>query len=220
LEAEADRVRADTPSIDVSVTVAVGHPAEQILETARLQRADLVVMATNSRTVLGRLVIGSVTDHVVQAAEVPVLVVQPRGAVEKLAPAQLRRLIVPLDGSDVSDRALPVAQGIAAHTGLPIHLVTVADHHRAGMADHLDRVGADLERRGVRASSEVLAGSAVHAIEQASQPGDLVVMASHHRSGVAAWLLRGAAEQLIHGGRVPVLLAPNATSPATTHSPK
>lgn len=217
LEADADRLRDDTPSVGVEVAVAVGRPDQQILETARMRRTDLIVMASNSRSVVGRLVLGSVTDQVVQAANVPVLVIRPRDAVENLAPAQLRRLVVLLDGSDFADQALPVAERLAVHTGLPVHLQTVVDGHATRMKKHLDRRRAGLERRGLRVGSEVLVGSAVDAIERASLPGDLVVMASHHRSGVAAWVFRGVAERLIHGGRAPVLLAPNATTPATSN---
>ncbi|HET7583442.1 MAG TPA: universal stress protein [Gemmatimonadaceae bacterium] len=53
------------------------HPARAILRYALRTDTDLVVMATHGRNALGRLVMGSVTDKVLRAGVVPVLVQRP-----------------------------------------------------------------------------------------------------------------------------------------------
>jgi len=56
--------------------VAVGHPAEQIIYHADRHNADLIVVGHRGRSKFARLLLGSVSKHVVQYAERPVLVVR------------------------------------------------------------------------------------------------------------------------------------------------
>ncbi len=56
--------------------VAVGHPFEQILEMAKRESADLIVMGTHGRTGLGHVMLGSVAERVVRLAPCPVLTVK------------------------------------------------------------------------------------------------------------------------------------------------
>lgn len=73
----AARSRADTAGVPVSTLhVAKSHPAEAIVETARTQGCELIVMASHGRRGLGRLVLGSQTSEVVASSPVPVLVVR------------------------------------------------------------------------------------------------------------------------------------------------
>jgi nucleotide-binding universal stress UspA family protein len=58
--------------------VQLGDPATRIVAAAR--NADLVVMATEGRTGLSHLLIGSVAEKVVRHSPVPVLTVRPPGA--------------------------------------------------------------------------------------------------------------------------------------------
>jgi nucleotide-binding universal stress UspA family protein len=54
-----------------------GDPGEMILEAARAEGADLIVVGTHGRGPVGRLFLGSVSDHVVRHALCPVTVVRP-----------------------------------------------------------------------------------------------------------------------------------------------
>ena len=51
-------------------------PAEAIIETAKSQGVDIIVMASHGRRGLGRLILGSQTSEVLSHAPVPVLVVR------------------------------------------------------------------------------------------------------------------------------------------------
>jgi len=55
-----------------------GDPGDGILATAEAEHADLIVVGMRAKRAVGRL-FGSVSDHVVQRASVPVLVVRPEG---------------------------------------------------------------------------------------------------------------------------------------------
>jgi len=70
-------IQPETHSI---VLVMMGDPAAKILQLASQLGADLIVMATHGRKGLRRLVLGSVTEHVVREAPCPVLTVKPKAA--------------------------------------------------------------------------------------------------------------------------------------------
>ncbi|MDP1601437.1 universal stress protein [Phenylobacterium sp.] len=59
-----------------TIHVRNAQPAEAILETAKAQGCDLIVMASHGRRGLGRLLLGSQTSEVVTRSPLPVLVVR------------------------------------------------------------------------------------------------------------------------------------------------
>jgi nucleotide-binding universal stress UspA family protein len=60
-------------SVTVERRLEDGAPAETIVNVAREEGADLIVLGTQGRTGLGRLLLGSVAEHVVRRAPCPVL---------------------------------------------------------------------------------------------------------------------------------------------------
>lgn len=54
-----------------------GDPATEIMEVARAEKVDLIVLGSHGRSALGRLVLGSVSDKVVHHWEGAVMVVRP-----------------------------------------------------------------------------------------------------------------------------------------------
>ncbi|MFB0559201.1 MAG: universal stress protein [Dehalococcoidales bacterium] len=65
--------------IAAQTTVLTGWPADQILDYADQNKADLIIMSTHGRSGVTRWVFGSVADRVLRHSKVPVLVVPPRG---------------------------------------------------------------------------------------------------------------------------------------------
>lgn len=63
----------------VEGSVREGSPAEVILQYARENAIDLIVMGTHGRRGLNRLLLGSVAEEVVRRSEVPVLTVRMKG---------------------------------------------------------------------------------------------------------------------------------------------
>lgn len=66
--------RASARGVIATSVVWYGEPGEAILEAARTERADVVVLGSRKRTNLGRL-LGSVSAHVAREATCPVVVV-------------------------------------------------------------------------------------------------------------------------------------------------
>ncbi|MDF1484382.1 universal stress protein [Ramlibacter sp. H39-3-26] len=81
--AEANEALAQTrkqfedAGVSITTTVIEGHAVQQgILETASAVGADLIVMGSHGRRGLEKLVLGSVTQRVLAAVHLPVLVVR------------------------------------------------------------------------------------------------------------------------------------------------
>jgi nucleotide-binding universal stress UspA family protein len=72
----AQQFRAEGYS--VATEVSAMPAAEAVLDYADSQHADLIAIATHGRSGVSRWVFGSVTQKVVQAAPVPVLVIRPK----------------------------------------------------------------------------------------------------------------------------------------------
>jgi nucleotide-binding universal stress UspA family protein len=70
--------RLDVPVHNIKVLrlLEEGEPAEEILRTACLCEADLIVMGTHGRRGLSRLLAGSVAERVVREAPCPVITVK------------------------------------------------------------------------------------------------------------------------------------------------
>lgn len=210
---------------------ATGDPAQQILQVARDLGVGLIVMTTHGRGALGRWAFGSVADTVTRSADVPVLIVRPSD--EAPAPPVIRRVVVPLDGSPLAERALPVAQSLAQQLDVPVHLITAVDmtsllpvemlptvafdatlyeetltRIQSGAEAWLKAAAQQLQGAGVTTTWDVLPGSPFLAINDALTAGDLLVMASHGRGGAKRWLLGSVAEKLIREAPVPVVLVP------------
>jgi nucleotide-binding universal stress UspA family protein len=71
-----ERGRRD--GVHVRFLIWEGDPAESILDAANAESADIVVLGSHGRGPVGRLLLGSVSQHVVRHARVPVVVVSAR----------------------------------------------------------------------------------------------------------------------------------------------
>ncbi len=68
------------PNVSIKTIVSAGNAADEILKAAEDIKADLIAMSTHGRSGLRRLAFGSVTDKVLHAAKIPVLMVRaPEG---------------------------------------------------------------------------------------------------------------------------------------------
>lgn len=63
--------------MDVEQRLANGHPQDVVLGVAKEGDFDLIIIGTHSRKGVDRLMFGSVANHVVKRADIPVLTVRP-----------------------------------------------------------------------------------------------------------------------------------------------
>jgi len=134
-------------------------------------------------------------------------------------------ILVPLDGSELSQRALPYATALARTSARPLILVRVLTP-KAPRGEELvqeDEARTDLNANAERLRAEGLAvltvlastlgGDVAHVIlEYAEAHGcDLIVMSTHGRSGLSRWVYGSTAEKVLRQAPLPLLLVP-ATS--------
>jgi len=140
-----------------------------------------------------------------------------------------RHILVPLDGSDTSKRALQEALGLAREQGARLELVHVMEDIlfleneayinyaevrksvRAGGEKILAQAQSAVEQAGVPAEQKLLeAGGeriASVIVEEARRwPADLIVIGTHGRSGFSRILFGSVAEGVVRTAHIPVLL--------------
>lgn len=142
-----------------------------------------------------------------------------------------QRILVPVDGSPTSDKALDEAIALARLTGAHLHLLHVVDelryvngfeppavymddvvpYMRQTAEKLLERGRNRAQEAGVPADTLVVLGGLEricdHVADQARRlDADLIVLGSHGRRGVARLLLGSDAEQILRHAPVPVLL--------------
>ena len=151
------------------------------------------------------------------------------------------KVIVPLDGSELSSQALPYAQLVARSLSAPIELVQAYDILPPGMlgtqsqsvidqitdsardraAGSLEPVRETLAADGHSVSAFVQRGSAAEAIvaQASTDPTALVVMCTHGRGGIARWVLGSVTDRVLHTIPNPMLIVRSTvTGPASPES--
>jgi nucleotide-binding universal stress UspA family protein len=141
----------------------------------------------------------------------------------------LRRILAPTDGSPESEKALPLAEQIAFAQGAEVILAFIIDQPAVTMgrlsgaetpeqeaAAHIGAIEERLKAAGVRARSVVERGPVAATLldrERAEQP-DLLVMATHGRTGLARFALGSVADRMVREGTAPVLVVRRSTVPS------
>jgi nucleotide-binding universal stress UspA family protein len=225
---------------DRGLTVHTGVPfdgsaAGWITEEIALRRADLVIMATHDRVGPDRWVHGSVAEAVVNHASVPVMLVRGDAAAPRFFESN-PTVIVPLDGSEFAEAALPFAMSFARVFGAHLVLLrVVVDVEQLAVVEGGTAVpmGRDLKR--LTASNQayleaVAARVSAPEVEVAHRQGEpaaeivyaarersaaLVIMATHGRTGALRSVLGSVAGGVLHHGPTPVMLVrPSELRPA------
>jgi nucleotide-binding universal stress UspA family protein len=232
--------------ISTTTLVCMGSPVPSLLEVMSSHHTDLVVMTTHGRTGLTRWVLGSVTQHLVRQAVVPILVLHEQGPTLAIPHPDVDHLfcvLVPLDGSPLAEAALTPAVQLATALGgntsadqpgqARLHLVLVvspSEIDKANMPDALIVQGAkeylrDIAKRlrqeqaGLTITWSVGVGSdSAETIIRVAENGedvegaglfgggDVLVMATHGRTGMAHWALGSITERVLSGTKLPLLV--------------
>lgn len=77
LKGNAGIYASDLKGIPTELDLAVGAASPEIYEAARLEKVDLIALATHGRSGLLHLVMGTVTEHLLGATKLPIFIVRP-----------------------------------------------------------------------------------------------------------------------------------------------
>ena len=144
-----------------------------------------------------------------------------------------RNILVPLDGSELSECALPhvkiCANGCTGEVNVTLLRVIPPFHIYAGMehnlqtgqkerlekdaqklaGEYLERIAEPLRREGLNVGTETLNGQTAETIvDYAAKIGaGLIIMGSHGQSGLKDMLIGSVTDKVLHLSRAPVLIA-------------
>jgi nucleotide-binding universal stress UspA family protein len=217
--------------LHVTTEVLVGPPSNMIVEEAASQGAALIVMSTHGYSGIKRLTLGSVTEQVMHTTTTPIFVVHGALPMWAAGPA-IRRILVPLDGSDQARQALPLAIELARAAPAELILLEaiaptieamvsfrplsrpiprygeiLEQLHYQALRD-LEMLAAPLRDEGLRVQTVIMNGPAAEVIvdEAALREADLIVMATHGYSGLKRLALGSVADQVLHTAIMPLVL--------------
>ena len=213
---------------DADAVVADSTPVDGILAEAKKFRADMIGIGWRGYGPTRRLLMGSVSRGVVRGAQCAVLVV-------RRAPADIRNIVLAIDGSSNARRAVSLVAKFTPMPGGHVTLVRAVElliptsrgpnvrGIRASIARGLKRINAErsaaakkeltraaeeLKRAGWRTRTEVKDGEPLREVmDTVSAAGaELVVLGARGTSGVHHLLLGSVAEGVLNRSPVPVLL--------------
>ncbi len=138
-----------------------------------------------------------------------------------------KKILVPLDGSELAVKALEEAEKLAKCFGaeiilyqvvpfMPIYgspeLVTplmVDEKQKEGAEGYLANIAQELKKKEIKVTTMVKTGQqvALEIIDYAKESGaDLIVMCTHGRSGITRWMLGSVAQKVLSRAETPILL--------------
>jgi nucleotide-binding universal stress UspA family protein len=241
----ADRTRRDLSAAALRSGVQLqrchfharrGAASTEICELAQKIPSDLIVMATRGNTGLKHLALGSTAERVVRSSSCPVLVVRDKavnesgnGWIESFR--GLHKILVPIDFSPDSMKALTYAKALAKEFGtslLLLHAVNLqyyvssdeyARYDLPLLMQQKEKAARELMRNlvqtmdweGIKINWSVQIG---HAGDQvcggAKNLGtDLIVTSTHGTTGLKRVLIGSTAEYIVRHAPCPVLVVPN-----------
>lgn len=214
------------------IIVSEGTDAKaEILRQAAAGHASLIVMGTHGRSGLAHLLLGSITEKVLQKAPCPVLVVPPHAAPADSVSPVFKRIVCAIDFSAGSLLALNLALGLAQEADARLTLLHAIEFpaalrevvfstdanvdrlHAAAEAEYLRRLRALVPasaRMYCTVTARVNEGKPAREIQQvaADEAADLIVMGVQGRGAIDLMVFGSNSNTVIRTATCPVLVVP------------
>jgi nucleotide-binding universal stress UspA family protein len=222
IERLAIDLQGTLPMCEVSLFVREGDPKTEIIALAEEFGADLILMGSNCKGTLERLLLGSVSQSVLNEAECPVLIARPECDAVRDSQHGMKTVLIPIDDSIYSEVALrwlvnfqwpPQTRFVLATVveAIPGYFADSSPAEAAAMVDEhrtvLEHAQQTLNTRAKQLSEllntnnvfiEIGAGNAIESIIKLGSDyyADLIVMGSHGRTGIKKLIL-GSVSQAV-----------------------
>jgi len=213
LQVEKYRLNSTNHGTKIATVTRTGNPAEGILDFAEKGYPSLIVMATHGRSGISRWSVGSVADKVVRATtRQPLLLIRAKGSHPDIrAKRILKKALVPLDGSSISEAVIPFISEIARNLQMEVTLfqtIPKTNHTYKSVATYLRELCRRLGENGVSAGYQIRIGAAAEQIiDYADETAcDLVAMSTRGQTAINLWSLGSVAQKVLLGGNSPLLL--------------
>lgn len=219
LQEQAEELRA--AGAEVETRICRGEAAEAVLSVAEEVGADLLAMSTRGRSGVGRWLFGSTASRILQVSPVPVLMLHPKTGEDKGAPGPvIKKILVPLDGSDLAASIVPHVEDLARTLGASLvffNAVAPIATYPGFETAQVNTIGTVIEElqeqakavlgaaaegaieRGVQATYVVVLDTAVDGVLRAADgvDADLIAVATHGRGGFGRAVLGSVADGVV-----------------------
>jgi len=135
---------------------------------------------------------------------------------------QLKEILVPLDGSGEAESELPYLRDLAPKFDSHVHILGVGIGRKTRrvnrlLEDYIKKIASGLRSDNIKAEAVIRYGIAADKILDftVEKGADLIIMATHGRSGITRWWMGSVAEKVITEAIAPVLLV-RSKRPAKT----
>jgi nucleotide-binding universal stress UspA family protein len=240
----ADEARSMTDYLDsvarsfahaqVRSSLEAGSPAAVIVQKAATDKKTLLIMATHGRSGVQRWLLGSVTEKVLHGSSNHLFLVRASADGKTEGEAIFKTVIVPLDGSELAEKALSQAAELAK--AMNLHLVLMrayalpsvvftdaagsyADDLIAGIKTEVESYLAgkvsQMRATGIeKVSSIARVGAGAEEIIDVGRatPDNFIMMCTHGRTGFQRWLLGSVTEKVVSHSGDPVLIVQASSS--------
>jgi nucleotide-binding universal stress UspA family protein len=208
----AERIRATGLHVTFDVQPAEDAAAAIVARAGSDTNIGLVAMTTHGYGGALRWAFGSVAGKVLHAVPTPLLVVRSNGGTRlPTLEATYRTICVTLDGSPLAEQALIEAELIASATGAELVLLSVVAQGGEVAVEagtYLERVATHLRAKKLGVRTHMAEGTPAEQIIRVSteEKADLIVMATHGRTGFQQLWLGSIATKVVHHTNIPALL--------------
>lgn len=215
----------------VPAIVIDGQPDTKILDYAIENNIDLIVLVSHGHSGIMPWATGSTASKIIQKSTIPILLIRASDNVDtKQVSGLFKKILVPLDGSTMSEAVLPYVKEIAIHTNSEIILLRVLEqgqHVRTiGGIDHfaytdeqveemrqetiayLNEINQKLTKDGFTVKTLVKIGDVARDIIDTTiqENISIVAMSSHGKSAAIKWVLGSVSNKILQAGKKPLLL--------------
>jgi len=133
-----------------------------------------------------------------------------------------KRILVPLDGSEIAEKALPFVKSVAQLKNsnvilFAVSLTVFADRRDRLFTSHLEVTAKELNEEGIKATTASSYGDVAREIVKYANDNkiDLIVMATHGYSRAKQWMFGSITQKVLYGTSIPVLLIKSKSADAS-----
>jgi nucleotide-binding universal stress UspA family protein len=217
----------------IKAATITGSPGQKILSYAKQEKVGLIIMSSHGLSGVPLWPLGSTVDRVLGQTGQPILIVRVKPPQEALPPRSLfKRILVPLDGSELGAGVIPYIREIAARRGSEVvlfHVIQTDKHlHTLGRIDsvpiredemdslqarskeYLSVEEAKFAGTGASTVSVVKTGNVAEEIIKYARENDcsLIAISSHGHSGFESWIIGSVTTKILHAGNKSLFFVP------------
>jgi nucleotide-binding universal stress UspA family protein len=124
-----------------------------------------------------------------------------------------KKILVPLDGSELAEKALPYTKAIAKLknsqvTLFAVSVTTPGSRRTRLLKTYMDVSANSLKTKGIKVSTAIAYGNVADEIIEYADKNkvELIVISTHGYSGIKRWMLGSVTQKVLYGTCTPVLL--------------